>query len=72
MMQYLLQALQNAVAYQQQVNVLTLAIAAKLADGGIDPAAAGLQAALGLLEKQAPERQLADLARLLRDLDGAA
>lgn len=65
-------AMQNAVAYQQMVNTVTVAITAQLANGKVDPEAAGLRAALDLLASQAPTRQLAELTALLRQVADAA
>jgi hypothetical protein len=66
----LMLAMQNAVAYQQMVNTVTVAIAAQVATGKVDPEAAGLRAVLDLLAAQNPTRQLEELTVLLRQVNG--
>lgn len=66
--QSLVLAMQNAVAAQQMMNTLTVAIAARVAGETTDAADAGLRAALDVLRGQDPVAQMRQLAELVRQM----
>lgn len=66
--QSLVLAMQNAVAAQQMMNTLTVAIAARVAGENTDAADSGLRAALDVLRGQDPVAQMRQLAELVRQM----
>jgi hypothetical protein len=66
--QSLVLAMQNAVAAQQMMNTLTVAIATRVAGENADTADSGLRAALDVLRGQDPVAQMRQLAELVRQM----
>jgi hypothetical protein len=61
-------AMQNAVAAQQMMNTLTVAIAGQVADQKTDARDSGLRAALDVLREHDPVAQMAQLAALIQQM----
>jgi len=64
-------AMQNAVAAQQMMNTLTVAIAAQVAGEKVEGSDATLRAALDLLRSHDPVAQMKQLAELVREMQRA-
>jgi tRNA A37 threonylcarbamoyltransferase TsaD len=61
-------SMQNAVAAQQMMNRLTVAIAARVVGENTDASDSGLWAALDVLRRQDPVAQMKPLAELVRQI----
>lgn len=72
MAQALVLATQNAVAAQQIMQTLTIAITARLASETSEAAVSGLRAALDELRSHDPVAQLAQLAALVQQMQQTA
>ena len=57
-------AMQNAVAYQQMMNTLNVALVAQLAGGAAAEPAAGVRQALDVMAGNGPAKQVAELSEL--------
>lgn len=66
--QALVLAMQNAVAAQQMMNMLTVAIAARVAGEGTEATDSGLRAALDVLRGHDPVAQMQNLAELVQQM----
>ena len=63
-------AVQNAVAYQQMMNTLSLALVARLGAPGTERSAGDIHLALEAISANSPARQLAELAELIVRFQG--